>query len=469
MDLKITFLGAAQNVTGSRYLLDADGRRILVDCGMYQERELTARNWDPFPVPPASVDAVLLTHAHIDHSGYLPRFHADGFSGPVHCTAATAEIADIVLLDSGRLQEEDAEMKRKRHAKEGRQGRFPPKPLYTEEDAQRCRKLFSPVRYGENVALGRGISASFHDAGHILGSAMIMLRISGPSSSKSILFSGDIGRPGRPILKDPTPFEQADLVVTESTYGDRLHKDDGDVAEKLVEAVQFVRQGGGNLVIPSFAVERAHELLYHFNSLVMAGRIPNTAVCLDSPMAVRVTQVFMKHYDLYDEEMTGLVERGKSPFRFKGLEMITSVDQSKALNDRKGTAVIIAGSGMCTGGRIKHHLVHNISRSESMILFPGFQANGTLGRLIVEGARHVRILGRDHPVKATVSRIQGFSGHADRDELYGWISKIKTRPLRIFVTHGEPEAASSYAGLLRAGLGCEVVVPSYGTEAAVSV
>ncbi len=465
MDVKITFLGAAKNVTGSRYLVEAAGRRLLVDCGMYQERDLLARNWDPFPVPPGTIDAVLLTHAHLDHCGFLPKLAMDGFQGPIHCTGATAEIAVIVLLDSGRLQEEDAAKKARRHLKEGRKGKFPEKPLYTEEDASKCSKLFNPAEYGSEIALGNGLSAVFRDAGHILGSSMIELRARNGSATKKIIFSGDIGRPGRPILNDPTVFDEADFVLVESTYGDRLHRDEGDIADVIAAALNSVRKAGGNMLIPSFAVERAHELMYHFNTLLMAGRIPLVPVFIDSPMAVRVTDVFKRHERLYDKEMTGLVESGRSPFSFQGLKMIASVEESKALNGRKGTSVIIAGSGMCTGGRIKHHLIHNISRPDCMIAFPGFQASGTLGRLILDGARSVRIHGRDYPVKAKVTRIQGFSGHADRDELFAWLSHVKN-PKRVFVIHGEPEAAEAFARHIRQQrAGLDVKVPSYGESA----
>ena len=270
MSIKLSFLGAAQNVTGSKYLVEACGKRMLVDCGLYQERRLRGRNWDEFPVPPKSIDAVLLTHAHLDHVGYLPRLVADGFSGAVHCTAATAEIARIVLLDSGRIQEEDAAKKRRRHEREGRRGPYPVRPLYTEEDAERAAGLFAPVEYEESLALGGGMEAAFHDAGHILGSSMLKLSATENGRSRTVLFSGDVGRWDKPILRDPTLFDEADHVVVESTYGDRLHKDEGGVEECLEEIVNTTHQAGGNLAIPSFAVERAHELMYHLNSLLRA-------------------------------------------------------------------------------------------------------------------------------------------------------------------------------------------------------
>ncbi len=467
MSIKLTFLGAAQNVTGSRYLVEACGRRILVDCGLYQERRLRGRNWEEFPVPPESIHAVLLTHAHLDHVGYLPRLVADGFRGTVHSTAATAEIARIVLLDSGRIQEEDAAKKRRRHKRERRRGPYPVRPLYTEEDAERTSGAFAPVDYGEALGLGEGIEATFHDAGHILGSSMLKLAVTENGRARTILFSGDVGRWDKPILRDPTLFDEADCVVVESTYGDRLHKDEGGVEECLEEIVNSTHRSGGNLLIPSFAVERAHELMYHLNSLLRADRIPHLMVFLDSPMAVRVTKVFQRHEELYDEEMTEFVESRRSPFSFPGLKMTNSVAESKAINHIRGTAVIIAGSGMCTGGRIKHHLVQNIERRESTLLFIGYQASGTLGRIILGGAKKVRIFGRTYRVRARVRQIHGFSGHADRDELFRWVSHLRKPPRRVFVTHGEPESARSFAGLLEEKLGVEVSVPGYGDEASI--
>ncbi|HEX29918.1 TPA: MBL fold metallo-hydrolase, partial [Candidatus Poribacteria bacterium] len=445
MQVKLSFLGAAQNVTGSRYLLEFNGHKILVDCGLYQERELRGRNWDPFPVPPNTIDAVLLTHAHLDHSGLLPKLVREGFEGRIYCTAATSEISGIALLDSAHLQEEDAEFKRKRHKREGRKGPYPEIPLYTSEDARATFPLFHPVRYGESVQLGDGIEASFHDAGHILGSSMIKIDLSRNGWRRTILFSGDVGRWNKPILRDPTLFDEADYVLVESTYGDRLHEDPEDVEDMLADAVNLTWKAGGNVVIPSFAIERAQEVLYHLNELLLQDRIPHLMVFVDSPMAISVTEVFGHHPELFDEEMIELIRRRESPFDFPGLKMVRKVEESKAINHIRGTVIIIAGSGMCTGGRIKHHLVSNISRPESTILFVGYQAVGTLGRQIVDGAREVRILGRIHPVRARIVQINGFSGHADRDELFRWLSGLKGKPRHLFVTHGEPESAHSFA------------------------
>jgi metallo-beta-lactamase family protein len=463
MDMKIGFFGAAQNVTGSRYLLEANGTRLLVDCGLYQERDLKERNWAEFPVPPGSIDAILLTHAHLDHSGFIPKLAREGFSGKVYCTGATAEIAKIALIDSAHVLTEDAKYKKKRHDKEGRKGKYPDVPLYTEEDARNCYHLFSPVKYEKPVQVGDGIEATYYDAGHILGASMIRVRVSANGDTRTLLFSGDIGRWNKPILNDPTSFEEADYVVVESTYGDRQHEDPKDVEEMLADAIDSARRAGGNIVIPSFAIERAQEVIYHLNCLMLENRIPPLMVFLDSPMAIRVTEVFKRHPRLYDEEMKELVEEGHSPFDCKCLKMSVTVEDSKAINYIRGTIIIIAGSGMCTGGRIKHHLVNNISRPESTVLFVGYQAVGTLGREIVEGGKQVRIFGQPRTVKAKVRQIQGFSAHADRDELMRWLSSLKRDPRHVFVTHGEDKPAHSFASLVHREYGWKTSVPAYGT------
>jgi len=464
MHIKLRFLGAAQNVTGSRTLLEGNGTRLLVDCGLYQEWKLKARNWDPFPVPPDTLDAVLLTHAHLDHCGLLPKLVREGFHGGIYCTHATAEIAQIVLSDAAHLQEEDAEFKRKRHKREGRKGTYPEKPLYTAAEAKASFSLFSPVRYEEPVQIGDGIEASFHDAGHILGSSMVRVEIGRNGEARTILFSGDIGRWDKPILRDPTIFDEADYVLMESTYGDRVHREPKDMDELLADVIHTTRKAGGNIVIPSFAVERSQEILYRLNELLLENRIPHLLVFVNSPMAISVTEVFRHHPELFDEEMMDLIRRSASPFDFPGLKMTRTVAESKAIHHIMGTVVIIAGSGMCTGGRIKHHLVHNISRRESTILFVGYQALGTLGRQIVDGAEEVRILGKMYRVRARVAQIHGFSAHADRDELFRWVSGLRNPPRHLFVTHGEPDVASRFADFLRERTGWEISVPGYQDE-----
>jgi len=475
MNTRIQFLGAARNVTGSCYLVENEGRRVLVDCGLYQERRFRARNWNPLPVDPESIDAVLLTHAHLDHCGLLPKLVREGFSGPIYCTPATAEIARIVLLDSAHIQEEDAEYKRLRHEREGRKGPYPEQPLYTEEDAERTLPLFRKVEYGQAVSIDRGgaradqgagsprLQASFFEAGHILGSAMIRLQVTGASGeSRSIVFSGDIGQWDKPIIEDPTIFSDADYLVMESTYGDRRHEDPGEIDQLLADAVNATRRAGGNLLIPSFALERTQEVLYHLNRLLRADRIPHLMVFVDSPMAIRVTDVFKNHPELFDDPMQDLMEAGHSPFSFAGLKMTRSADQSKAINHIRGTSIIIAGSGMCTGGRIKHHLVHNISRSESTILFVGYQAEGTLGREILSGAKEVRIMGRMRKRKARIIRISGFSAHADQPGLLRWLGKLKVPPRKLFLTHGEADAIRVLSAKIQQEKGWQPQVPEYG-------
>lgn len=464
MHIKLTILGAGQSVTGSRFLLETNGLRFLVDCGLYQERELVSRNWDKFPVPPASLDAVLLTHAHLDHCGWLPRLVRDGFNGPVYCTDATADIAAIIVRDSAKIQEQDAAYKRRRHKKEKRTPPHPVAPLYTIDDAEAAIPLFKPARYGETVRIGEGVEATFHDAGHVLGSAMIRISIRQDGEERIILFSGDIGRRNKPILEDPTFFEKADYVLIESTYGDRVFEDHGSMTEELAAAVNGAVARGGNVVIPSFALERSQELMYCLNQLLMENRIPHLKVFIDSPMAVRITDVFEHHPELFDEDMLKLLRQKKSPFDFPGLTLVRTVAESRAISEVSGTAIIIAGSGMCTGGRIKFHLADNISRPESTILFVGYQAVGTLGRRIVEGADEVRILGKFFPIRAEIKQLHGFSGHADRDGLVNWLAALKVPPRRVFVVHGEAESAKRFAAFAGEGTGWPITVPEYGDE-----
>jgi len=464
MHIKLSFLGAARNVTGSRYLVEVNGVRFLVDCGLYQERELRGRNWEPFLIPLDSIDAVLLTHAHLDHCGLLPKLVREGFDGPVYCTAATSEIAKVILMDSAKIQQEDAEFKRKRHQREGRRGPYPEIPLYTTDDAKDCFRLLSPVQYGEPVQIGDGVVATFHDAGHILGSSMIRVTVSQDGEKRTLLFSGDVGRWNKPILQDPTLFDEADYVLVESTYGDRLHESQETIGDELAKVINSTVEAAGNILIPSFALERSQEVLYYLNELLIKDRIPHLMVFVDSPMAVSVTEVFEHYPELFDKEMMELIWQGKSPFDFPGLTMVRTVDQSKAINYITGAVMIIAGSGMCTGGRIKYHLVRNISRPESTILFVGYQAMGTLGREIVGGDKEVRILGQKYPVRARVAQIHGFSAHADRDELLRWLSALQRPPRHLFVVHGESETAWRFADFLRERTGWEISVPGYRDE-----
>lgn len=464
MQIKLSFLGAARNVTGSRYLLETNNTRLLVDCGLYQEREFRSRNWDPFPIPPRTLDAVLLTHAHVDHCGLLPKLVREGFRGRIYCTEATSEITQIILLDSAHLQEEDAEFKRKRHEREKRRGPFPEIPLYTVDDAKASFPLFLPVKYGVPAQIGNGVEATFYDAGHVLGSSMIKVEVSQGGEKRTIIFSGDVGRWDRPILRDPNVFSKTDYIVVESTYGNRVHEP-ADITDSLAEIVNSTHKAGGNIIVPSFALERTQEVLYYLNDLLIEDRIPHLMVFLDSPMATSITEVFKRHSELFDQEMIKLLRHNKSPFDFPGFKMVQTVDESKSLNHIAGTILIIAGSGMCTGGRVKYHLVSNISRRECTILFVGYQAIGTLGRLIVDGAKQVRILGQQYPVRARIAQIHGFSSHADRDELLRWLSGLIIAPKHLFVVHGEANVAEQFGEFLREKTGWKVSVPEYKAEA----
>jgi len=461
MEMNVSFLGAAQNVTGSRFLLEVNHSRILVDCGLYQERDFIERNWDHFPVPANTIDAVLLTHAHLDHSGWLPRLVKKGFQGKIICTNATMEITKIVLRDAAHIQEEDAAFKQKRHKKEGREGPFPVEPLYTIEDAEDCDPLFKPIRYNQPIPVTEGITATFQDAGHILGAAAIRLEVQIDGETRTLLFSGDVGRWDKPILQDPDLFDQADYVFLESTYGDRIHQKSADVKDTLAEIINTTRKAGGNIVVPSFAIERAQEILYYLNELLIEDRIPHLLTFLDSPMAVGVTKVFQNHPEMFDEDMLERMKQHKSLFEYPGLTLSEKTSQSKAINHITGTVMIIAGSGMCNGGRIKHHLVNNIARPESTILFVGYQAVGTLGRQILQKPDEVRILGQKYPIKARIEQITGFSGHADRDELIRWASAIQNKPRQAFIIHGESNSANHFAEFLKQKLQWPTLVPEY--------
>ena len=426
---------------------------------------MRSRNWEPFPIPPQTLDAVLLTHAHVDHCGLLPKLVSEGFQGKVYCTDATSDIAQIILLDSAHLQEEDAEFKRKRHQREQRTGPFPEIPLYTVDDAEASFTLFESVKYNETVQIGEGVKATFHEAGHVLGSSMIRVTVSQGREHRTIIFSGDVGRWDKPILKDPSVFNEVDYILVESTYGNRVHEETPDIGDSLATIVNSTWKAGGNIIVPSFALQRSQEILYHLNKLLIEDRIPHLMVFLDSPMAVSITEVFKRHSELFDKEMSWLMRHNRSPFEFPGLKMVETVDESKAINHISGTVMVIAGSGMCTGGRVKHHLVTNIQRRESTILFVGYQAIGTLGRHIVDGAKEVRILGQHYHVRARIAQIHGFSSHADRNELFRWLSELKRAPRRVFVVHGEPEAARDFGEFLREKTDWDISVPEYGAEA----
>lgn len=459
--MQLTFLGANRQVTGSRYCLQADGRKILIDCGMFQEREFQSRNWEPCPLPASALDALLLTHAHLDHSGLIPRLVEEGFHGPIYATRPTVALAEVVLRDAAHIQSEDAAFKQKRHAREGRAGKYPEVPLYTEADVDRAVPLFRPVPYRKSISINPAFSVRFHDAGHMLGSAMLEVTATEGDATRSVIFSGDVGQWNKPLIRDPSVFEQADYVVMETTYGDRDHLDAGDIETQLCDVINATASRGGVVLMPTFAVERAQELMYHLSRLVYAQRIPPIPIFLDSPMAVRVTDIFLKSRDFFDEETCRLTAARQPPLQFPGLRLVSSVAESKAINAVHSPAVIMASAGMCNAGRIKHHLAFRIGHSQNTILFVGYQGRGTLGRQILEGQSEVRIHGRLQPVRAQIAQIHGLSGHADRDTLLRWLGAIQTPPRQVFLTHGEEHASRAMAEYIEQQRHWPAYVPSY--------
>lgn len=450
-------LGASRTVTGSKFLLEFEGRRVLVDCGLYQGlKELRLRNWHPLPVDPARIDAVLLTHAHIDHSGYLPRLCKDGFEGRVHATGATAELARIMLPDSGRLQEEEASY----HNARGTSRHTPALPLYTEEEGAAAAGRVGGVPYGQALRLAPGLGAAYRRAGHILGSASIALGLGEGSGGRRLVFSGDLGRYRAPILLDPAPLGDADYVFVESTYGDRRH-DATPIADQLARAVQGAVQREGAVVVPAFAVGRTQDLVYHLRQLEDAGRIPRLPTFVDSPMAIEATELYCAHPEDLDPDTAQPLTSGTCPLRTADFHLARSVEASKAINAVRGPAVIIAASGMVTGGRVLHHLRARLPDPRTTVLLVGYQAVGTRGRQLQEGARSVRIFGEEVPVRARVETIHGLSAHADADGLLRWLGTATRPPRQVFVVHGEPGASEALAARIRQELGWATAVPGY--------
>lgn len=459
--MKIQFLGAIRQVTGSHFYLETESARTIIDCGMFQERDYLGRNWVESPLPLADIDATLLTHAHLDHCGLLPKLVHEGLRCPVRATPASADLVEIVLRDSAKIQAEDAAFKIKRHQKEGRRGPYPPRPLYTDKDVDRTIPLLKRTPYRATIELGTGLHAQFHDAGHILGSAMIEVEATANGAARTVVFSGDIGQWDRPLIRDPSTFRRADYVVMESTYGDRVHEDHSSVEEQLAKVVNSTVEMDGKLIVPVFAIERAQELIYYLGRLIREKRIPALPVILDSPMASDVIEVFRRHRDCFDDEANALWDSGHSPLGFPGLRTVRDVDESKGLNEMGGPAIIMATSGMCTAGRIKHHLAHRISNPRDTVLFVGYQARGTLGRQILDGRPEVRIHGHNRLVRARVLQIHGFSGHADRTALIRWLSALEEPPRHVFVCHGDEPQALLFAEFIRTKLGWSASVPRY--------
>jgi metallo-beta-lactamase family protein len=455
---KITFLGAAGTVTGSKYLLEATGKRLLVDCGLFQgSKELQQRNWSQLTVDPATIDWVLLTHAHIDHTGYLPRLVAAGYRGPVYADAATRELCNLLLPDSAHLQEEDAQFAARKAYSSHKQ----PLPLYTVALAQQALARFQEIPREGNFTISPEFSVRTHDAGHILGSTWMELTITENGKKTLVVFSGDIGRYDQPILNDPEPPTRADFLLCESTYGDREHGT-GSVPDELADVINRVAERGGVAVIPAFAVGRTQELMYYLRELDDAQRIPKLPVYVDSPMAISVTDIYARHHEDHDLDFTNLEQQGdRDPLNLHGVHMTRAVEDSKAINNVTSPCIIISASGMATGGRVLHHLAKRLPDSRSAVLLVGYEAEGTLGRALQDGAQYVRIHGQEVPVRAEVVTLDQLSAHAGRSELLRWLSGFATPPRQTFLVHGEPSGLEG----LRAGIASRfhwpVVVPEY--------
>ena len=451
----IRFLGAARAVTGSCYLLTLTKGKFLVDCGIVQgASDSHDRNREPFAFDPKEIDLLFLTHAHLDHSGQIPRLVKEGFRGRIITTTATADLIGPMLFDSAKIQENDAERMSRRSLRKGGET---VEPLYTTEDVEKVLPLIDRVKYGQILDTGMGVRYSFFDAGHILGSGSLALWLAAPDNKKKIILSGDIGKKGTPIINDPTRAAEADYVVMESTYGDRLHKNSADTATELAEAISTTFAKGGNVLIPAFAIGRTQDVLYLLNRLVREGTLPKLTVTIDSPLAEKATRIYLSHPELFDEEAVRLLRGGRIGDAIT-VRFTHSIEESMAINKITSRAIIVAGSGMCEGGRIGHHLKHNLWRPECSIIFVGFQAQGTLGRRIVDGARSVTIWGEEIAVRARVWTIGGFSAHADQKELLAWLSAFRSKPT-VFVTHGEEKAALFFAGLVREQYGFLTHVP----------
>lgn len=447
--MKLSFHGADRTVTGSCHLLECAGKRILIDCGLYQGgREIDEENSAPFGFDPADIDYLLLSHAHLDHCGRIPLLARRGFRGEIVTTAASRELARLIMLDSANLQEEETRYRLRKATRRGkRTGDI--SPLYTVLDALNALDFFGrTARYGKPLQLAPGIEATFLDAGHILGSASIYLKLDDDGRNRSVLFSGDLGYSGRVILRDPARPPQADIVVMETTYGNRRHKQLAPSVDELYDAINDTFRRGGNVVIPTFAMERAQELLYHLREGAEAGRIPGaTQVFLDSPMAISATEIYKHHPDCYDTEAAALFSQGHDPFDLHGLNFTRETSESIALNRIQAGALIMAGSGMCTGGRVRHHLKHNLWREDCSVIFVGFAARGTLARQIIDGAQQVKIFGEEIPVRARIYTIGGFSAHADQAELLAWYRQTGA-PQATFLVHGEEDAMRAFAAQL---------------------
>ena len=469
--MKITFLGAAKTVTGSNFLVEGAGKKFLVDCGMYQGKVTEEfENSDPFLYDVNSIDFMLLTHAHIDHSGRIPKLYNEGFRGNIYATKATCDLCEIMLPDSGHIQEVEVVWKNKKRIRQGEKA-LP--PLYTAEDAYKCLEIFKPVDYDDIVEIDDNISVRFNDAGHMLGSSIIEVWVTEDGKTKKIVFTGDLGNNDLPLLDSPTMISNADYLVMESTYGNRLHIRNDDKAKMFLDIVSETLDNGGRVIIPSFAVGRTQEILYEIDKLKEEfgqdeefarkyETLMKVPVYVDSPLAISATEVFKKNVDLFEDEIQEKIKRGDNPLEFNGLQFTQTAEESKALNQDTRPAIILSASGMCDVGRIKHHLKHNLWNPKSTILFVGYQAPGTLGRSIVEGAKKVKIFGEEIAVNARVEYIEGYSGHADQTWLLNFIYSFTNPPKHVFLVHGEPEGQLELKEKIEQTSECKVIIPNFG-------
>ena len=470
--MKVTFLGATKTVTGSNFLVEAAGKKFLVDCGMYQGKaEDEWENSAPFEYDVHDIDFMLLTHAHIDHSGRIPKLYKEGYRNPIYATKATCELCSIMLPDSGHIQEMEIEWKNRKRV---RKGLDPEPPLYTAEEATKCLEVFSPIKYDEIIDISDKIHVRFNDAGHMLGSAIIEIWAEEDGKTTKAVFTGDLGNNDIPLLSSPTMIDDADYLVMESTYGGRLHNRNDDKAEMFLNIVSETLDKGGTVVIPSFAVGRTQEILYELNNLKdirtdeefrkkyeTLMRVP---VYVDSPLAISATEIFKDNMDIFDEETQEIMRSGDNPLEFPGLQFTKTAEESKELNEKNESSIIISASGMCEVGRIKHHLKHNLWNPNSTILFVGYQAPGTLGRKIVDGAKKVKIFGEEIAVNARIEYIEGYSGHADQEWLLNFVYSFLRKPKTIFLVHGEPEGQVILKQKLQGTTQIPVIIPEYGEE-----
>ena len=470
--MNITVLGAAKTVTGSNFLLEGAGRKILIDCGLNQGKAQEEREiYEDFAYNVQDIDFVLLTHAHIDHSGRIPKLYVEGYRNPVIATKATCDLCSIMLPDSGHIQEMEVEWQNRKRERKG----LPPRPpIYTAQDAIKCLEIFQPVNYDEIVELDKNISVRFNDAGHMLGSAIIEIWITENGETKKIVFTGDLGNNDIPLLDSPTMIENADILVMESTYGGRLHLRNDEKAERFLDIVSETLDKGGNVIIPSFAVGRTQEILYELNKLKERKHdeeflrkyetLMKVPVFVDSPLAISATEIFKQNVNLFEEDVRKEIESGDNPLEFPGLQFTRTAEESKALNEMTIPAIIISASGMCEVGRIKHHLKHNLWNPNNTILFVGYQAPGTLGDKIVRGEKKVKIFGEEVAVNARIEYIEGYSGHADQEWLLNFVYSFITKPKNIFLVHGEPEGQKILKSKIEESVKIPVIIPGYGEQ-----